>query len=190
MHIYNKILPCLLIPLMLMLSGCPSSEKSSKVVTAPEPVEGLHNQAVAKRFEEATPAEKNPTAVESAIDLSQKYARVSEEAAILRQKSQNLAVENQQLKEQVTSLDSQLQQAKKELTEANNLLVEMRIELNNWKADVIGFRDEMRDASKAQLEALMKILRTLGGEVKTESSPEKSNQAQPQKPKTTGEPNA
>jgi hypothetical protein len=48
----------------------------------------------------------------------------------------------------------------------------------------------MRDAEKAQLEALLKILKTLGGEVKTELPSEKSNQAQPQKPKTTGEPNA
>ena len=189
MQIYNKILPCLLIPLMLMLSGCPTFEKSAKVVTAPESADGLRNQAVAKRFEEPTPS-KNLTAVESAIDLSQKYARVSEEAAVLRQKSQNLAIENQQLKEQVTSLDSQLQQAKKELSEANNLLVEMRIELNNWKADVLGFRDEMRDAEKAQIEALLKILKTLGGEVKTEPPSEKSNQSQPQKTKTTGEPNA
>ena len=189
MQIYNKILPCLLIPLMLMLSGCPTFQKSAKVVTATEPADGLHNQAAAKRFEESTP-EKNPTAVESAIDLSQKYAKVSEEAAILRQKSQNLAAENQQLKEQVTSLDSQLQQAKKELTEANNLLVEMRIELNNWKADVLGFRDEMRDASRAQIEALLKILKTLGGEVKTEPPSEKSNQSQPQEPNATGEPNA
>ncbi len=186
MRIYNKIIP-LLIPLMLLFAGCSLSGKPAKVATSPEPADELHNQAAAKRFQEPT-AEKSPTAVESAIDLSQKYAKVSEEAAILRQKSQNLEAENQQLKEQVISLDAQLQQTKKELSEANNLLVEMRMELNNWKADVLGFRDEMRDAAKVQLEMLLKILKTLGGEVKTEPAPEKPNQNQPQK--TTGEPNA
>jgi hypothetical protein len=44
----------------------------------------------------------------------------------------------------------------------------MIVELNNWKADVIGFRQEMRSAEKAQLEALLKILQILGGEVDLE----------------------
>jgi len=42
--------------------------------------------------------------------------------------------------------------------------------LNNWKTDILGFRDEMRDAETAQLEALLKILKVLGGEVKTKSA--------------------
>ena len=46
----------------------------------------------------------------------------------------------------------------------------MRIELNNWKIDILGFRDEIRDAETAQLEALLKILKVLGGEVKTKSA--------------------
>ena len=64
----------------------------------------------------------------------------------------------------------ELEQAKKELAEANDLLIEMRIELNNWKSNIIGFRDEMRDADKYQLEALLKILKVLGGEVNTDKS--------------------
>jgi hypothetical protein len=51
----------------------------------------------------------------------------------------------------------------------------MRIELNNWKTNIIGFRDEMRDADKTQLQALLRILKALGGEV----SPEVSRQQDP-----------
>jgi hypothetical protein len=46
----------------------------------------------------------------------------------------------------------------------------MRIELNNWKTNILGFRDEMRDADKTQLQALLRILKALGGEVNPEVS--------------------
>jgi hypothetical protein len=63
-----------------------------------------------------------------------------------------------------------LQQAHKELAEANSLLIDMRVELNNWKADILGFRNEMRNAETAQLETLLRILKVLGGQVTTESA--------------------
>ena len=89
---------------------------------------------------------------------------------MLRQQKEDFVAQNQQLKERVTALEGQLQQTEKELTEANDLLIEMRIELNNWKTDVLGFRNEMRDAETAQLEALLKILRVLGGEIQAASA--------------------
>ena len=105
------------------------------------------------------------TAVESAIALSDKYAKLSEEAAALRQQKQTLDAENQRLKNDLQSCRVQSEQAQKELTQANDLLLQTRIELNNWKNDVLGFRGEMQDAQKAQLEALLKILKLMGGEV-------------------------
>ncbi len=113
---------------------------------------------------------QGPSAVESAIELSDKYARLSEEASTLKQQNQELSIENKQLKENQVSCRSKLEQAEKELGEANDLLLEMRLELNNWKDNVLGFRDEMRDAEKTQLEALYKILKLLGGEEITEES--------------------
>jgi predicted nucleic acid-binding Zn-ribbon protein len=118
------------------------------------------------------------TAVESAIALSDKYAKLSEEHTVIKQQKQALETENHKLKEDLQSCRSRLEQAQKELDEVNDLLVEMRLELNNWKSDVLGFRDEMRDAEKAQLEALLKVLKLLGGEVKTEAAPPSSS-AQP-----------
>lgn len=121
------------------------------------------NENVAKQFQDATP--QGPSAVESAIELSKKYAALSEELSQVKQEKERLAAQNALLSQKIAPLEQELAQTKKELGEANDLLIEMRIELNNWKSDVLGFRDEMRQADKAQLETLMKILKVLGGDV-------------------------
>ena len=126
------------------------------------------NESIAKRFQK--PDSQAPTVLESAIELSEKYATLSEQAATLRQQIQSEITKNQQLSDQIATLEAQLQQAQEELTEANNLLIEMRIELNNWKGNIIGFREEMREAQTVQLEALFKILKLLGGQVDVESA--------------------
>jgi septal ring factor EnvC (AmiA/AmiB activator) len=104
------------------------------------------------------------------MKLSGEYARLSRDAALLRQQNEDLIAKNRQLNEQTVSLDAQLQQTQKELAEANSLLIDMRVELNNWKTDILGFRNEMRNAETAQLETLLRILKVLGGQVATESA--------------------
>ena len=82
--------------------------------------------------------------------------------------------------------------------QANDLLIEMRIELNNWKTNILGFRDEMRDAEKEQLKALIRILTVLGGEIEPQSelaqnlsqddnTPTKPNPARQHKSQNPGE---
>ena len=148
---------------IVLLSGCSSEQKSMETIAGSDPLEIRQNDSVARRFQESTP--QNPTAVESAIELSEKYATLSEETAALRQENEGIVAKNKQLESQTVTLDGQLRQARKELAEANDLLIEMRIELNNWKTDILGFRDEMRDAETAQLETLFRILKVLGGQV-------------------------
>jgi len=189
MPAYKKIaLLQVLLLITFLLSGCSllpgqgSRRAGPQVddVRSPQPIDQQQNISVAKRFQE--PADQGQTAVESAIELSQKYATLSEQAAVLRRQNQDLIAENSQLKEQATGLDAKLKQTQKELTEANDLLIEMRIELNNWKANVLGFRDERREAEIAQLEALLKILKILGGEVTRAPAswePTESDQADP-----------
>lgn len=191
MQVRKKIILFLLPSVLIFLpSGCQLPQKSVGVILLPDSAEGQGqpSDSVAKRFQESTT--QGPTMVESAMDLSKKYARLSEEVATLRQKNHNFIAENRRLKDQLTTVEVQFQQTQKELTEANDLLIEMRIELNNWKANILGFRDEIRDAEKAQLEALLKVLKILGGEVKTESaqgqdtgspaaSPSKSGRSEP-----------
>jgi septal ring factor EnvC (AmiA/AmiB activator) len=123
------------------------------------------------------------TAVDSAIELSDRYAKLSDETSALRMQNRNLEAENQRLKTDLKTTQDRLEKAQKDLNEVNDLLVEMRVELNNWKTDVLGFRGEMREAEKAQLEALIKILKILGAEIKTDSpaqpGPAKAVQAPP-----------
>jgi len=148
----------------LLVAGC-TLEKPLEVVVKPEtPHEITPPASLPSRFQ--NPTAETPTAVDSAMEISEKYAKLTEEKARLEQENAKLREENKRLADEFTGCKAQLNQAKKELAEANDLLVEMRIELNNWKTNILGFRDEMRDADKAQLEALMKILKVLGGELK------------------------
>ena len=164
----NKKLVFLMVPAIsvLLFAGCSALKKREPHTALTDLEQKPPTGAVARRFKESAP--KGPTAVQSAIELSEKYARLSQEAAVLRQKNQDFIVENRRLRDQAAVLEAQLQQTQKELTESNGLLREMLVELNNWKTNVIGFREEMRGAEKAQLQALLKILEVLGGEVKQE----------------------
>jgi chromosome segregation ATPase len=184
--------------LIFLVPSCSAPQNPEDIVPSSDPRAELRTGSVAERFKESAP--RGPTAVESAIELSQKYARLSEEAAVLRQQNKDFIAENRRLKERAAALEANLQQAQKELTEANNLLRDMLIELNSWKSNVIGFREEIRGADKAQLETLLKILTVLGGEVNVESvQGEQQDQAalsaaapsgsQQQETATIGEPN-
>jgi len=169
------LLMILLVPIFL-LSNCVTVKEPPKVAVISDSTARLSSpksekqqgDSVAKRFQES--ASQQSTVVASAMELSKKHAILSEEAAVLRQENRDLTARNLQLKDQVVTLEAQLQQTQRELSEANDLLITMRIELNNWKIDILGFRDEIRDAETAQLEALLKILKVLGGEVKTKSA--------------------
>ena len=146
---------------VVFFAGCARLQETYKAVTAPRPV--IHQPDYdEKKF--TSPDPQGPTAVQSAVELSEKYVQLSEELAAERQKRQALDAENPELKGQVARLKAQLAQAEKELSDANRLLLDMRIELGKWKHDVLGFRDEMREARKAELQGLAQILKVLGAE--------------------------
>jgi len=169
----KNLILLLMLPLILCESGCSVSRRAVDAIVLPGPVNDQPSESVAKRFKE--PASSGTTVVDSAIELSEKFAKLSNEAQLLRQENMDLITRNQELKERIVVIETQLQRSKMELNQANDLLVEMRVELNNWKTDVLGFRNEIRDAEKAQLEALLKILVVLGGEAVNESTPAKTH---------------
>ena len=171
----QRIILSLILSLLIFLPvGCTLTKEPGKLsiqpVTAVQPkpnVKQTSSNAVGNRFQET--ALQGQTPVESAVELSQKYVKLSEEAAFMQQQNKDLITKNRLFKEQNTALKAQLQQTQKELAEANELMIEMRIELNNWQNNILGFRDEMRDAETAQLQALLRILKILGGDIQTES---------------------
>lgn len=154
----------LLLPMMLLAlaGGCAGPQGSGQAIAVDGTPPSRMADDGARRFQD-TPLEGR-TAVESAIELSEKYARLSDQTVSLREENQRLKTENDGLRQQVASLETRLKQTQKELAEANDLLIEMLTELNNWKNNILGFRGEMRQAAQAQLEALLKVLEILGGE--------------------------
>lgn len=161
------------LPLVLLaaMAGCtvPPTAANKPAVTDP----GMTPQ----NFQE--PYSEVPNAVESAIELSQKCAELSEQITALREEKFNLTTENEKLKTQIAELEPKLERAQTELGEANDLLIEMRLELNNWQDNILGFRSEMRDADQAQLDALLKILQLLGGEIITDTPDTANDQNNP-----------
>jgi len=161
------MIPLFLAPLIVMSNGCTAPQGQRRPTTATVAQQQESNAAAAKRFQD-TPL-GGRTAVESAIELSEKYARLSDQTIALREENQQLVMENDGFQQQITTLEAKLRQTQKELGEANDLLIEMLTELNNWKTNILGFRGEMRQAAKAQLEALLKVLEILGGEAQADS---------------------
>jgi hypothetical protein len=178
----KKFVPFLLLSLLLVLfSGCQMFHNAF-VSREQEPLQTPRGAADPRKFQEPNSSGRLSDA--PAVDLPEKNTLLSDELAALKATNQVLLSENANLKENLTSCNAQLQQTQKELTQANDLLIEMRLELNNWKTDVLGYRDEMRLAQKAQLESLIKILQLLGGEVA-----EEPNQTQKDQNLSSGETN-
>jgi chromosome segregation ATPase len=151
-----------------ILPGCASQSSDEQVSFRPDGPEPWASDVFAQRFQEASA--KKPTVVESAIELSDKYAKLTEEATVLKQQNQSLNSKNEQMREQIVDIENRLKQTQTELKQANEALFEMRVELNNWKTDVLGFRDEMRSAQTSQLQALLKIMKALGGDSTVETA--------------------
>jgi chromosome segregation ATPase len=171
-----------LLPLTLISSGCsaPQNPVAYTHLTGFEP--RYQSSTVAKRFEESSSEKSN---VKSIIELSEKYAKLSKETASLKQNNQQLGSENEGLKENVLTLEAKLTTANTELNQANKLLMEMVVELNNWKANIIGFREEIRAAEITQLKALLDILKALGGQADTQSDQAKTTIQKPDIPGQT-----
>jgi hypothetical protein len=105
---------------------------------------------------------------QSNVQWASKYEELSISNNALRETNNELTVKNK--------IKSELEQTKNDLTEANDFLGQMHLELNKWKTDVLGFRQEIRQAQQVQVEALGKILRVLGAEpMDTPNVPEESS---------------
>lgn len=126
-------------------------------------IQDTQNKFLERRFTETK--EQTPGAVENMLMWSQKYDELLSKTERLMDKKNSLTEENAEFKHQLSQLQLELEQIKKELGGANAFLQEMQLELNHWKDNVLGFRDEMRQAESAQIEALSRILKLLGAEM-------------------------
>ena len=172
-----KILMLTSIIVILFTCGCSGLQNPVKIILPPDLSENDQPQSAAnpKRFESSTA--ENPNAIESALEISEKYAELAAKTAELKQENKYLQEENLRTQKELEKAQTEFDRAQLELNEANDLIMEMRVEMNNWKTDVLGFREEMRQADIAQLETLQKVLEILGGEVTNQVATADSSKA-------------
>lgn len=167
--------------MMLAIAGCDSAFKSQPSAgvkaSTTEEADASYLVDTTVRGDENT---GGPSAVQSALAWSDKYAQAAEKLVRLQQANQALEEKNRQLLAQIAKSQIDVETSRKEIDEANTMLIELRGELTKWKSNVLGFRQEIQTAQQAQLEALQKVLRLLGGEV-----PEPTTRPAAAKPDTT-----
>lgn len=105
------------------------------------------------------------TAVENALIWSEKFADAVVDLGKMQQENHQLAEKSRKQSDHIITLQQEIKQYQKELAESNTMLLEMKDELGNWKTNVLGFRDEIRQAQEAQLAALRRVLKLLGGDL-------------------------
>jgi|GEM_PF-1166462 len=157
----------ILVAAILSPAGCVWSESAQTRTAAPAPPPTVRPAPEAAYYPVAKPAGETPlpTAVENTLVLQEKYARSLEDLQRDRERNRELCDEKQKLIDTLNKSQADMAKAQQELNDANNLLVQMRQELEKWKVDVMGFRDEMRQAQKTQLDAIAKMMNLLGAEV-------------------------
>jgi TolA-binding protein len=88
------------------------------------------NETHSNRFQE--PQASSSTLIESAVELSDKYAKLTTKTAELQQLNQTLQQENGQLKSRVESLETQIKQLEAQLDESNRLVMDLNGVLQMW----------------------------------------------------------
>jgi len=150
----------------LALTGCTGLTRETISAISPEAppaADAAHLANTAVNYNDEGADRTADSTVDRALMWSEKYAEAVDRLSRMQQGYRELEGQNKQLRAQLAKLQAELAQSDKELTDANSLLVEMRAELDRWKASVLGYREEMRQAQKAQLEALGKVIMLLGG---------------------------
>jgi hypothetical protein len=165
MRTVTKLIIFIFVGFLFVCTGCEefTLEPNKADLREPQGQQLQQKQLTSNRFQE--PTDNQLLAVKEKKDLSEKFTKLTEDFEELQKKNEEMTAVNKALSDELGKYKGDHDQAKKELKEANDLLVEMRIELNNWKRDILGFREEMRNADIAQLEALFKVLKILGADL-------------------------
>ena len=152
---------------VVMLSGCepPAINTGRPEVATNSPANNGEATYLDKMAVRGDREDESDSAVEAALEWAQRYAEATGKLQQQQESNRALTQSNEQIKQQLAKAQFELWRAEKELDEAVDMLLEMRKELEKWKANVLGFRAEMRQAEKAQLDALGRILKLIGGEL-------------------------
>ena len=151
------------------LSGCEMDPYGTDGVLSPPQDRREGSDGESGYLGKTAISDETGTAPDAAVDMALQWAkRCSDLSRQLQQANGQTSVlkkENAELKQKVTRFQANLSIAEKELRDANLMLMELQKQLETWKSNVLGFRQEMRQAQEAELKALTKVLKLLGGEV-------------------------
>ncbi len=167
----RHVMTVLIVTALAMAWGCgsmsfPQMSRAAAVAPAPTPVNDGQSDYMAKaaRGDSAAGGE---SAVDTALAWAKKYADAQMRVATLEQENRSLSDRNRTLVTQLDTAKGQLTSAQRELAEANTMMKDLEARLAKWQESVLGYRQEMREAQKAQMDALVKVIRLLGGEAPT-----------------------
>jgi chromosome segregation ATPase len=155
----NKISLCLL---LLVAAGCQLDQNQIIPISAESAPMTVKQDAssLEQRFSDS----RKMDPVTTITMWAQRYEELSKQAEQLRKENARLLEENNRLQQDFGKMKLELEQTGKEVGQSNTLLQEAHVELSKWKSDVLGFREEMRQAQTAQMQALSRVLRILGAE--------------------------
>lgn len=160
--------------LAALLGGCyeqpaaPATTQTAAPVPAPQPAkpkESAQAPYLAKAAVKSDVDAPENGAVDSAIMWAEKYGKAVENLSATQDKLRQMSDDKAVIQRDLEKTRLELAQAQKELTDANTMLLEMKSELDKWKKDVLGNRNEMMKAHAAELDALRKIMKVLGSEL-------------------------
>jgi regulator of replication initiation timing len=152
----NKISLCLL---LVVLAGCQDQIIPISGESAPMTVRQDSN-SMEQRFTDSQKIDP----VTTITMWAQRYDELLKQSEQMRKENAKVLEENNRLQQEMGKMKLDLEQTRRDVEQSNTLLQQAHVELSKWKADVLGFRDEMRQSQTAQMTALSRILRILGAE--------------------------
>ena len=163
----KKIFNTIIVISCLFFLGCEISEDAmTRLNTLPQnnyieqedPLKPVASDSIAKH------QGSSKLTIEDSRMWAQKIKQLEERNQNFKIQNQELAQDNERLRKRYNAMKDTLESTEKELDDANDMLIEMRKELDGWKMDVLGHREEIDAQHKAQMEALIKILKLMGAE--------------------------
>ena len=130
---------------IIVLSGCNINVPEEMV---PDPFMASNKNAnssdpvatdSAKRFTSNT---TDDSSYQDARDWAEKYKELKAKNTQLEKYNAELAADNKRLVKRFDAMKVSLEMTEKELSDANEMLIVQNKDLVNWKANVLGFREE------------------------------------------------
>lgn len=155
---------------IILLAGCEIFNEPTPI-TSPGALQTDQAQiartdtTMARRFTEPDQNMDDTDMVGNVLMWSKRHDELLEKNQAVREINNALRQEKMNFERELEQLQLELDRTKKELEEAITFMQDQEAELNKWRTDVLGHREEIRQIHTVQLQALEKIMKLLGAEM-------------------------